>query len=172
MQPASGHSSPCGPTPVPDKLSSSFSSDGSSLCISRSNDSTCGLVVPPGAAACKPPIGIVASQGAHIGLESVAATGSVSGPFRVCGKERAGAGPSSPPPDLSCPNIPDSCSEAETIYSIQGYETGMSLHVLHNGKHFLRFLAPAIMVYNMFYVMQHKSFLFSSFSRVLSEHGV
>lgn len=123
VQPASGQSSLCGPTPVPDKLSSSSSSDASSLCIDRSNGSTCGLLVPPGAAACTPVTGIVSSQGGQTGLASEPTTSSVPGPNRVCGKDRVLAGPSSPPLDIICPDIPLSCSDTETIYSVQGYET-------------------------------------------------
>lgn len=125
MRPASGLKSVSGPTPVPDKLRSSSSSGGSDLCIGRNNDSTCGLSVPSGAAACNPVSGIAASQGAQVSLESVASNSSVPGPTRVCGKERASAGPSCQPPDITCPDIPDICSDTETIYSIQGYETGM-----------------------------------------------
>lgn len=98
MQPASGHGSLCG-----------------------SNDSTCGSL-----ASCKPASGIVASHEACTGLEGVATAGLVAGPSKVCGKERALAGPSCPPPDITCPDIPDSCSDTETIYSVQGYETGVS----------------------------------------------
>lgn len=155
MQPANGHSSLCGPTPVPDKLSSSASSDGSSLCIGGSNDSTCGLLVPSGAASCKPVSGIVVSQGTQIGLESVATTSSVQGPSRVCGKERALAGPRCPPADITCPDIPDSCSDTETIYSVQGYETGVSyLYVDYMERHSWGFLAPSVMMDKFFCVRQ------------------
>lgn len=120
MQPASSQSSLCGPTPVPDNLSSSSSRD----TPNRSNGSTYGLLVPPGATACTAVTGIVLSQGGQSGSEAEPTTSSVSGPNRVCGKDRVLAGPSSPPLDIICPDIPQSCSDTETIYSVQGYETG------------------------------------------------
>lgn len=148
MQPTNGHISLCGLTPVPDRLSSSSSNDASGLSNGRINGSTCGLLVPPGIEACKSVTGIVAPQGAYSGLESEATTFSGSGLSRICGKDRALAGPSCPPPDITCPDIPQSCSDTETIYSVQDYETGMSyLYVDYMEKHSWGSLASCRMVH-------------------------
>lgn len=109
VQSASGHTSLQEPPPVPDTLSSSNSSR---LCSDGSNDSTCRLSVPLGAAPCIPVNG-----------PASVATSPVPGPSRVCGRERALPGQSNPPPVIDCPDIPESCSDTETIYSVQGYET-------------------------------------------------
>ncbi|XP_045113767.1 uncharacterized protein LOC123506016 isoform X2 [Portunus trituberculatus] len=103
------------PTPVPDNLSSSVHAGGS-------NDSTCRSSVPVGATPSTSGNGIVVSQGVS-NLENVATPGSEAGVPRICGRQRALPGPSNTPVDITCPDIPDSCSDAESVYSVQDYET-------------------------------------------------
>lgn len=103
------------PTPVPDNISSSVRAGGS-------NDSTCRSSVPVGATPSIPGDGIVVSQGAP-NLENVAAPISEAGVSKICGRQRALPGPSNLPVDITYPDIPDSCSDAESVYSVQDYET-------------------------------------------------
>ncbi|XP_063883479.1 E3 ubiquitin-protein ligase Mdm2-like isoform X1 [Scylla paramamosain] len=115
VRPVRGPPCPQVPTPVPDNISSS-------VCAGGSNDSTCRLSVPVGATPSIPGDAIVVSDGVP-NLENVATPSSEAGVSRVCGRQRSLPGPSNPPPDITCPDIPDSCSDAETIYSVQDYET-------------------------------------------------
>ena len=91
------------PTPVPDNLSLSVQAG-------EINDSTCRPSVPVGATA----------------STSVATPCSVAEVSRVCGRQQALPGPINTPVNITCPDIPDSCSDAETVYSVQDYETGKS----------------------------------------------
>ncbi|KAG0710515.1 hypothetical protein GWK47_022657 [Chionoecetes opilio] len=104
------------PPPVPDSSSPSVSVDGS-------NDSTCRVPAPPGAAPRIPVNGIVASPRTLNGPEGVATGSPEPGSSSNRGRQRLLPGQSSPPPLFTCPKIPDSCSDTETVYSVQGYVT-------------------------------------------------